>query len=254
MRLYPLLTALLLCIYCASRQETRVLVEPDEAFEQARSFFEEKKYNQALQAFERILFYYPTSEYVDDAQYWLARTYFANKDYGQSINEFEYLIKNFTTSPFVEDAYFYKAKAFLLKAPNYKKDPTEITNAIEYFDRFLTQFPNSSYTDEVRSLILSARNTLARKELENGKLYVKMGEIDAALLYFDYILNTYPETDVSNEAQYRAAELYERKGVVDKARALYKGLLDDEQWKTKAEERLANLNEETGKSEEENDQ
>jgi outer membrane protein assembly factor BamD len=213
-------------------------LDPEDEFVRAMSFFENKKYDIALQAFERILFYHPSSEFVDDAQYWLARTYFEKKDYEQAIIEYDYLIKNFSTSRFLEDAFFYQAKSYLLKAPDFAKDASEIENAIGRFDQFLTRFPNSKHTDEVRDLILAARSRLAKKEVENGKLYIKMGEKNAALLYFKYVIDNYPETTVSNEARYHAAILYEEKGQIEEAIDLYKQLLEQEEWKEKAEKKI----------------
>ncbi len=227
-------------ISCGTRQVLPPL-EPEDDFERAMSFFENKKYDTAVQAFERILFYHPSSEYVDDAQYWLSRTYFEKKDYEQAIIEFDYLIRNFSTSIFLEDAHFYRAESYLLKAPSYSKDPTEVNEALSLFNQFLTKFPNSKYTDKVRNLILSARNRLAQKEVENGKLYVRLGEPDAALLYFEYVTENYPETDVSSEAKYYTATLYEKNGKIKEALELYDQLLEEDEWKEKAAKRIEEI-------------
>lgn len=234
---------LLLCfvfISCGSKQIITPL-DPDDEFERAMSYYENKKYDDAAPAFERILFYHPSSEYVDDAQYWLSRTYFEKKEYDQAITEFDYLIKNFSTSRFLEESYLYRAKSYFLKAPGYEKDPTEIENAINLFDQFLTRFPNSKHTNEVKDLILSARNKLAKKEVENGKLYLKLGEPDAALLYFNYVIENYPETNVCNESKYTAATLYEKKEQIEEALKLYKELLEEKDWKEKVEKKIKKL-------------
>lgn len=227
-------------VSCGSRPALKQLNAENE-FERAMEYFENGQYDTAVLAFERILFYHPTSEFVDDAQYWLGRSYYESRQYDQSIAEFDYLIRNFSTSKFIEEAYLYRAKSYLMKAPPFYKDPTEIEHAISLFDGFLTRFPNSSHTDEVKEDILMARDRLAKKELENGRLYVKMGEEDAALLYFRYIITTYPETDASNEARYLAASILQSKQQYDDALALYQELLQHEDWKSKAQEAIDNI-------------
>ena len=236
---YLMLTVLAV-ISCAARQ-TLIPLEADAEFDRAISFFENKKYDQAIQGFERILFYHPSSEFVDDAQYWLGRTYLEQKQYDQAIIEFDYLIRNFPKSAQLEDAYFHRARAHLLSAPSYEKDVSDLKIAIRFFDEFLTRFPNSEYTDDVRKEILAARDLLAKKELENGRLYEKLKEINAALLYYEHIMNNYPETGSAGEARYRSAQLSEQMGETEKALQLYKELLDDEQWKDRAAERIADL-------------
>jgi outer membrane protein assembly factor BamD len=242
-----LLLFALTILSCSSRQ-TLTPLDVNAEYEQALSFFDNKKYDAAIQAFERILFYHPTSEYVDDAQYWLARTYYEEKNFEQAIAEFDYLIRNFSTSKYIEEGYLFRAKSYLHKAPAYYKDPTEIENAINLFDQFLTRFPNSTHTDDIKKHILMARNRLAIKELENGKLYIKLGEKDAALLYFNYILDTYPETDVSSEARFLAATIHEEKGELLEALELLKELLEDEEWKTKTQKKIDTIERELSTS------
>jgi outer membrane protein assembly factor BamD len=222
-------------------RQTLTPLEPAAEFERAMSFFNNRKYDQAIDAFERILFYHPSSEFVDDAQYWLARTYLEKKDYSQAIVEFDYLVRNFPSSTQLEDAYFYRAKAYIESAPSYEKDLSDLKKAIRLYDEFITRYPNSKYTEDVRHEILAARNLLAKKELENGKLYEKLNEKGAALLYYKYIMNTYSETASAGEARYRSAQIHEKRGENEKALELYKELLDDEKWEKPAAKRIAEL-------------
>jgi len=237
---WTLLLLIFIFVACGKKQVLSPL-DPEDEFERAVSLFEEKDYNNAVLAFERILFFHPSSEYVDDAQYWLGRTYFEKRDYEQAIVEFDYLIKNFSTSSFIEEAYLFRARAFFNKAPGIEKDPTEIESAINLCDKFLTRFPNSKYANQIKDVILVARNQLARKELENGKIYLKLGELKAALLYFTYIVETYPETEFSSEAKYRSAEIYEEQDQAEQALELYRELLEDETWQEKAAKKVKQL-------------
>ena len=225
---------------CGTKRQLPPL-EPEAEFERAQYYYENKKYKDAISAFERVLFYHPSSAYVDDAQYWLAMAYFEQKEYSQAITEFDYLIRNFPRSSFLEQAHLNRAKAHFFSAPHYTKDPTELEHTLRLLDQFLTQFPNSQQTNEVRELIFDVRNRLAKKELENAKLYMRIGEEDAALLYFDYVLTTYPETDVAAEAKYLAATLYEKKEQYEPALELYRALLEDENWKEKAKKGIENI-------------
>jgi outer membrane protein assembly factor BamD len=227
-------------VSCAFRQ-TLSPIEAEAEFERAQSFYENKKYGQAIDAFERILFYHPSSEYVDDAQYWLGRAYLEKGEYDQAIVEFDYLIRNFPNSVQLEEAYFFRAKAHLLGAPGYDRDLSDLERAIRLLDEFLTRYPNSKFTEDARKEILSARNRLAKKELENGKLYEKLREPEAALLYYKHIMNAYPETESAAEAKFRSARIYEKQGTMPQAIDLYKELLEDSAWQDQAAERIADL-------------
>lgn len=235
-----MLAIVAIVLSCAAR-ETTVPLEAKDEFERAMSLFENKNYRKAVEAFERILFYHPSSEYVDDAQYWLARSYLEAKTYDQAIIEFDYLIRNFPNSTLLEPAYFYRAKAHLLNAPSYEKDLTDLKRAIQMFDEFLTRFPNSEHSDAARQEILTARNLLAKKELENGKLYEKLNEPEAALLYYQYIRDNYPETESAGEAAYRSAGIHKNNGRLEQALELYRELLENDEWRDKAAAQIAEL-------------
>lgn len=226
-----------LIFLCCGRQILMPL-EPEDEFTRAKEFFDNRRFDTAIMLFERVIFYHSTSEYIDDAQFYLACAYYEKKDYQQAIVEFDYLIKNFSNSPFIEEAYIYRAKSYLLKAPGYEKDQTEVKEAITLLDEFLTTFPNSKYADEARNYILMARNRLAKKELENGKLYVKIKEYNAAELYFKYVIENYPETPSADEAKYQTALIKERRGEFEDALKLYKELIEKPVWQKIVEKRI----------------
>jgi outer membrane protein assembly factor BamD len=234
------ITAFAFFVGCVAR-ETLSPLPPEDEFARAQSYFEHHRYDRAIAGFERIIFYHPSSELVDDAQYLLARAYFAQGDFAQAITEFDYLIKNFPTSPFVEDAEFYQVQSYIRKAPGWDRDQTETEDAVNRLDEFLTRFPNSKYTNEIKDLILSARNRLARKELENGKLYVKLKELKAAEKYFRYVLENYPETKAALETKFQLAGLCQRRGRNDEALTLYKELLENPEWKARAEKKIRSI-------------
>jgi len=234
------LTAALFFGGCTPRQELAQL-PAEEEFQRAQGYFENRQFDRAIQGFERIIFYHPSSEYVDDAQYWLARSCFQKKDYAQAVIEFDYLIKNFPASAFAEEANFYRAKSYLKQAPGWDRDQTETNEAIEYLDEFLTRYPNSKFTNEIKDLILAARNQLARKELENGKLYLKLKEPDAAVKYFLFVIETYPETKAEAEAKYLIAGVYRQSHRIDEALACYRELLEIPEWKTQAAKKIREI-------------
>ncbi|MEO0185157.1 MAG: outer membrane protein assembly factor BamD [candidate division WOR-3 bacterium] len=226
-------------VFCS--KQVLAPLEPEDEFERAMEYFNNKKYDSAIKSFEKIIFYHASTEFVDDAQFHLARAYFEKKDYTQAITEFEYLIRNFPNTPFLEQSYLLRAKAYFLKAPGYEKDQTETKESISLLDDFMTRFPNSPYSDTAKSLILEARNRLAKKELENGRLYYKIKEYDSAILYFKYVIENYPETPSADEARYYLGQAYEKVGKKEQAYESYKELLDNDQWKNKVENRIKKL-------------
>ncbi len=241
----PLLSLILffcfLFLHISCGKQVLAPLAPEDEFERAMEFFKNRKYDAAIQSFEKIIFYHAGSDFVDDAQFHLATAYFEKKDYLQAIAEYEYLIKNFPNTPFLEQSFLARAKAYFNKAPGYEKDQTETREAIALLDDFLTRFPNSNYGDTAKILILQARNRLAKKELENGKLYMKIKEYDSSILYFKYVIENYPETPSADETKFLLGQIYEKVGNKQEAQNMYNELLNNEHWKARAESRLKKL-------------
>jgi len=72
----------------------------DEAFDALKG----GRYSESSRLFAGFLDRYPSSEYSDNAQYWLAESYYATRNYRVALDAFQGLINNYPDSPKVPDA------------------------------------------------------------------------------------------------------------------------------------------------------
>ena len=90
--------------------ETVAEVEPIDAaaaqadYQSAFKLLKESRYDQALTAFKEYLNHYPTSDYADNAQYWLGETNYVMQHYEQAINEYQALLTTYPDSQKVSHA------------------------------------------------------------------------------------------------------------------------------------------------------
>lgn len=75
------------------------------AYQRALKMLREKRYDQAVQAFQNFLKVYPQSEFADNAQYWIGEGYYVDKKYKLAVESFSSLIKNYPQSGKLADAY-----------------------------------------------------------------------------------------------------------------------------------------------------
>ena len=195
-----LLFSIILAIFCHKKN----LIEAnrvDDQFEIGKKLFEQKDYDKAIKAFERVIYYFATGEYTDDAQFYLALCYFKKKEYELAKSEFEFLIENFPQSEYVEQSYIYIAKCILNKNKNIHRDLSQIKDAIKILREFLSKFPKSKYRNEAKELLREAKERLAQKMLLAIKVYYKLGKKESALLYYELLKNEYPESEALKEAK-----------------------------------------------------
>ncbi len=231
---------MLLSLSCS--RAVRPALDAQDEYLRAKDYFEKKEYSRAAEGFQRVIFTNPGSEYADDAQFFLAKCYFNQEDYLQAALEFEFLIRNFAHSPYQEESALLQAISFYERSPPYNRDQTLTKKAIELLEDFLRAYPNTKFESEARKSLLACREKLARKDLENGKLYLKTKEFAAADIYFRSVIDNYPETRWAREAKFYLGESFFRRKRYDEAKEFYNELIDDNDlWQKKAKERLSEI-------------
>lgn len=185
---------------CASREHL-VRLDAEDQFAVAKRDFDKGSYSRAAESFRRLTFEHPGSARVDEAQFLLGMCYHRMKDYIQAEAEFRHLALNYPDSPFADDAFFYLGMTYYRQMPAYYHDQSVTYKAIDSFSRFLVKYPDSEFSPRAREKITECRNRLAQKELENGKLYLKLRGYESAVLYFQHVATEYSDTKWSAEAK-----------------------------------------------------
>lgn len=220
----------------------RPALDAQDEFTRAAAFYDKKDYRHALEGFQRLIFTYPGSEYADDAQFLLAKSYYQDKDYDQAALEFEFLIRNFAHSPYQEEAALLEATSFYRRTPAFPRDQTMTRKAVERLEEFLSTYHESKFEAEARKTLSECRDKLARKDLENGKFYLKIKEYAAAEIYLKSVIDNYPETVWTRPARFWLAESFFKRQRLDEARELYDELTkENDQWQEKAEKRIGQI-------------
>ena len=88
----------------------------------------------------------------------------------------------------------------MLLSPNFYHDQDSSLKAITQIQEFLDDFPNSEYSKDADKLINELRTRLAEKNMETGKLYIKLKAYDSAMTSYEVVVNEYYDTKFFNDA------------------------------------------------------
>jgi len=149
-------------------------------FDDGLAFFEEDKYVKASQQFNIIVERASHTDLGDDALFFLAESYFLNEDYDLALIEFEKLVSRMGFSPYIEKSRWRICETLMLLSPNFYHDQDSSMKAI-------TQ-------------IQELRSRLAEKNMETGKLYVKLKAYDSAIVSYKIVINDFYDTKFFEEA------------------------------------------------------
>jgi len=179
---------------------------PEERFDAAKKYYDKEDYMRAKTQFQILVMNYPGTKIADKAQFHLAESHFGSKEYILGAAEYEKMIRNYPSSDYVDDAQFKLGMCYYELSPGYALDQKYTYSAINEFQRFLEEYPNSDLKPEVEEKLFECRNKLAKKDFRNGDLYRKMAYYEAAIVYFDEVLQNYYDTDVAEDALYWKGE------------------------------------------------
>ena len=196
---------------CGPKPPKLILDAPDQ-YALAKREFENKHWDKAALELQKLILNYPGVGFIDSAQYLLGMTYFNQKEYPLAIDEFNRLLSSFPTSPLADDATFKAAECDFRLSPRAELDQSHTQKALDELNNFLEEYPESDQREQALDLVKQCRSKLAKKGYKSGYLYYKIGRYLPAELYFQQVLDEYPDTEWAKPARFYLAEsLYKEK-------------------------------------------
>jgi len=113
-------------------------------YAEARNLYEQRRYAEAVSAFQAILAENDKSSYADNSQYWIGECYYGMGRYAQAIAEFEKVF-TFTRSN--------KSDAALLKLGLCYLQMGDRQQARSEFEQLIANYPSSSYVAKARKYL-----------------------------------------------------------------------------------------------------
>lgn len=218
---------------------------PAEArFERGMAFYDDGKYERAIEEFRFVTFNAPGSEYGDDAQLYLAECHFALREYILAVSEYERLQRMQPDSPLLPEAAFKRAESYRMLSPKYSLDQEYTHKSIEAYQEFIEDYPDSERREEAQRNIDKARFKLARKQFENGRLYKKMGVCASAIIYLEQLLDLYYDSRYAAPGRWLIAECHVELDQIEEAVRVLRTIIernDSAEYVKKARHKLSEL-------------
>ncbi len=156
--------------------------------------------DKAIEIFGIVVENGPYSQYADIAQYKLGQCYMEMDDYINAALAFKKIIENYPKSPLIDDAKYQIAICAVnsTSGPEYNEEDTD--KAIKEFRDFVNRYPDSQMEKEARHFISKLENQKAQNDFNIAQFYEKRGNRDSAIIYYEEILNKYPESELAVKA------------------------------------------------------
>ena len=233
-----LATFLTILIIACAAGNVKVFDTPEDQYEYAKKLYQAEKYDQAIEAFQTVIFRFHGTSLADSVTFYLGMCYFNQDEFILGVGEFRRLMTNYPTSPLADQAHYLIARSYFEDSPNnVGLEQDGVKKAIQTIDNFLEDFPDSPYRPNARTLLDSCHARLAAKDFKNGMVYFKISDFRAARVYFEGVVTTYSIPEWVGKSLFMLAEIDQKQGKYDDAKAKLKNLMTafpEHEWIEKA--------------------
>jgi outer membrane protein assembly factor BamD len=193
-------------VWGCSTEETTVQLPPEVRFEAGMKKFHDGDYLDAIEDFRIITLQYQGTAYADDAQFYMAESRFMREEYVLAAYEYEVLLRTMPTSEFISRSRYQRAMCYYNLSPKSHHDQAYTRQAIDEFQAFLEYHPTDPLASDVAAKISELNTKLAKKDYDNGIIYMRLQAYRAAAYYFDLVLEKFHDTPFAEKAQLKKAE------------------------------------------------
>lgn len=178
----------------------------DEVYRSAITYFNDEDYKDATRLFDLITLQYSVSQYADDAQFYLGEISYKKGEFIMASYKYNLLRRVYPSSEFAKECLYKSSMCYYELSPTFDRDQEYSKKAIEAFQEFQSIYPDDSLYHAASKRIMDLRNKLAEREYFTATLYMKMESPNSAVVYYDYVIDKFNDTDFLEPAFYGKIE------------------------------------------------
>lgn len=202
-------------------------------YETALEAFEDKNWEAADELFNEIKRKYAYSRYARLAELRLADAHFQQEQFAEAITGYKEFVHDHPNDPEVPYARYRVARAeydsvsqSVLLPPLEERDLASVNDALTTLRSYLSDYPGSEHTEELRYMLEVVLGLLARHELYVARYYLAEGRFEAAVARCEYALKTLKNSGLEPEGMVLLGEIYLKQKRKRDARAVLTKLLE----------------------------
>lgn len=166
----------------------------------ALAYYKAGQYVKALPLFEELVSIYRGTDKAEDLYYYYAYCNYYLQDYVMAQFYFTNYYRTYPHTARAEECEFMRAYCSYLLSPVYSLDQSDTKKAIEAFQTFVDDNPNSTRIKEANKDIDLLRSKLEKKYFEIAKQYYVTEYYASATVAMNNYLKDYPDSKYAEQA------------------------------------------------------
>jgi len=160
----------------------------------------DQRYDQAIEAFEKVRDWYPFSEYASLAELKLGDAHYQRKAYEEAIFAYEQFESLHPKNEAVPYVVYQMGRCYFDRLQSFDRDQTMAKEAVKVFERLIRNHPKTRFAQKAKAHIRVCQKNLAEHEFYVGMFYYKSEHYKAAMERFKTVVKAYPDLGVHYKA------------------------------------------------------
>ncbi len=180
-----------------------------ERFDKLHTRFEKGRYAYAKEGYGDYIVTCAGTEHVEQAHFELSESHFRLEEWMEAEQEFSAFLRDYPTSRrYAQTARWRLARAMAKQVQIPQRDQTKTLEAMREMETYIAEFPDGPEADTAREELGSLSQRLADRDMLVARLYTRMNEPLAAVIYYKNLLTEYGDRVPRREINLKLAENY----------------------------------------------
>lgn len=196
---------------CAKGWKVSQFPTTDALYAETMRQFRARKWDRAIAGFERLSQTLPARDpRMPVVLFHLAQSHERKGEHILAATTFTRVSESFPDDTLADDAIYQAGRSYsrLWRKPSF--DPTYGETALNTFQTLLSIYPNSDLRDDAQQQIDKLHEWFAEKAFENGMHYYRRKAYESSLIYFNDVVQQYPQTPTAKDAMLQLVRAYRR--------------------------------------------
>ena len=169
--------------------------------------------DKTVEIYESIIKTAPYGKYAPEAQFKIGLAREKQKKFSEAVAAYNTLIDKYPGNDIVDDAQYQIGHAWLKASSEPEYDQGAAEKSIEAFQDFIVRYPNSEKIDQAKEYIASLNSRQTAGSFNIAKFYESQRNLKAAYIYYNEVIRQNPD---SSQAQIAKKKVQELRPMVEK--------------------------------------
>ncbi|MFN3467828.1 MAG: outer membrane protein assembly factor BamD [Candidatus Brocadiales bacterium] len=148
----------------------------------------------SVEIFEKVIEHNPKGPLAPESQVKIADAYFTAMEYDNAEEAYRKLLENYPKSEWAPYAMFRIPLSKLSLERMRERDLGRLWKAREGFEEYLGNYPTGSFAEEAKKQIHDTEELIAQRQYQIAELYLRKKHPQAAMVHFEGVINHFPNT------------------------------------------------------------